>query len=316
MGDVTNEQAQKDRVGKGAFTMDNEHVIITDVTPRDGLQDATGFVPLDEKAALVEGIVSAGLRHVEVTSFVHPKWIPMLADGEELLKALPTNLRERFVALAPNVKGVERAAAAGIRSVMLVASASESHNRSNLNRSREETIEILKVAASTAKQRGIAVHGAISVAFDCPFEGRVPLKNVVDMAEAYGEMGVEQLNLADTIGTATPRLVKERIRAIQEAIGKDIPLALHLHDRFGWGLANVAMAFDVGVRRFESALGGLGGCPYAPDAPGNMDTERLVEFFEAEGINTGINRERLGEVRQRILSVVAQGLKPPERIAG
>lgn len=296
--------------------MDNEDVIITDVTPRDGLQDAPGFVPLDQKAALVEGLVSAGLPRVEVTSFVNPKWIPLLADGDDLLKVLPADLRDRWVALAPNVKGVERAATCGVPCVMLVASASESHNRANLNRSRQDTIEGLKSAAALAKQLGITVHGAISVAFDCPFEGQVPLENVVQIAEAYGEMGVEQVNLADTIGTATPRLIKERVRAIQASIGKDIPLALHLHDRFGWGLANVAIAFDAGVRRFESALGGLGGCPYAPDAPGNLDTERLVEFFEAQGIDTGIDRERLGEVRQRILSVVARGLKPPERAVG
>lgn len=293
-----------------------ENVVITDVTPRDGLQDAQGFVPLEEKVALVEGLIGVGLRHVEVTSFVHPKWIPMLVDGDDLLRALPKEHRGAWVALTPNAKGVMRAAQAGVDCVMLVASASEGHNRANLNRSRKDTLEVLKEACAVAKGHGMTVHGAISVAFDCPFEGRVPVKNVVEMAEAYRQMGVEQLNVADTIGTATPRVVKERIRAVQEAIGRDVPLSLHLHDRFGWGLANVAIALELGVEHFESALGGLGGCPYAPDAPGNMDTERLVEFFEAEGIRTGIDRDRLGEVRQRILTVVARGLEPPSRAAG
>lgn len=296
--------------------MVSEHVIITDVTPRDGLQDAPGFVPLEEKVALIEGLIGAGLRSVEVTSFVHPKWIPMLADGDDLLKALPTDQRDSFVALTPNAKGVERAIKAGVDCVMLVASASEGHNRANLNRSRKDTIEILKEAAAVAKAHGLTVHGAISVAFDCPFEGRVPLNNVVEMAEAYRQMGVEQLNLADTIGNATPRLVKERVCAVQQVIGPDVPVALHLHDRFGWGLANVAIAYEVGVRHFEAALGGLGGCPYAPDAPGNMDIERLVAFFEAEGIRTGIDRDRLGQLRTRILAVVSRGLQPPSRAAG
>lgn len=296
--------------------MESDRVVITDVTPRDGLQDAGGFVPLEEKVALVQGLTEAGFRRVEVTSFVHPKWIPMLVDGDELLRRLPESLRDRWVALVPNAKGVERAIQAGVGCVMLVASASDRHNRANLNHSRQETTAILKDAAAIAKAHGLTVHGAISVAFDCPFEGRVPLKNVVEMADAYQQMGVEQLNLADTIGTATPQLVKHRIRAIQESIGSDVSLGLHLHDRFGWGLANVAIAYEFGVRHFESALGGLGGCPYAPEAPGNMDTERLVTFFEAEGIRTGIDLERLAHLREHVLAVVARGLKPPVRTAG
>ncbi|WP_243239603.1 hypothetical protein [Sulfobacillus harzensis] len=141
------------------------------------------------------------------------------------------------------------------------------------------------------------------------------IKNVLEMAAAYREMGVEQLTLADTIGSAAPRLVKERLQEVQQIMG-DVPLALHLHDRFGFGLAPLALAYDLGVRRFDSALGGLGGCPYAPGAPGNLDTETVVQFFEAEGISTGINSERLAQVRQRILAVVARGLDAPSVQAG
>ncbi len=289
-----------------------EAVVITDVTPRDGLQDATGFVPLEDKIALVEGLVSAGFTHVEVTSFMHPLRIPMLSDGDSLVPAV-AHLAKHLVALVPNVKGVERAIAAGVPTVMLVASASESHNRANLNRSRRETMVILAEAAESARSQGLRVHGAISTAFECPFEGRVPVADVVEMAQAYQQMGVEALNFADTLGTATPAMVKECIRAVRESTDSFAALGLHLHDRMGWALANVIMAYELGVRRFESALGGLGGCPYAPGAAGNIDTEKLVAFFEAQGIGTGVDLDRLVSVRHSLLKVIAKGLPVPEK---
>ncbi|MHB8191121.1 MAG: hydroxymethylglutaryl-CoA lyase [Ferrimicrobium sp.] len=289
-------------------------VVITDVTPRDGLQDATGFVPLEDKVALIEGLVSAGFAYVEATSFVHPLRIPMLPDGDLLIPRVQ-HLSKHLVALAPNVKGVERAVKAGIPAVMLVASASESHNQANLNRSRQETIAILTEAAHYAHAYGLRVRGAISTAFECPFEGLVPVAQVVELAEAYQKMDVETLNLADTIGTATPTMVKERIRAVREVIGTAVPMGLHLHDRLGWGVANIAIAYEWEVRHFESALGGLGGCPYAPGAAGNMDTERLVKFFEAQGIETGVDLDKLPHLRKQVLAVIARHLTPPDKDA-
>lgn len=291
-----------------------EALVITDVTPRDGLQDATGFVPIEDKVALVEGLASAGFTHIEVTSFMHPLRIPMLPDGDLLVPRV-AHLSEYLVALAPNIRGVERAVVAGVPAVMLVASASESHNRANLNRSRTETIAILAEAARYAHSHGLRVHGAISTAFECPFEGSVPVGQVAEMAEAYQQMGVETLNLADTLGTATPRMVKERIRVLQEVTDAAIPLGLHLHDRQGWALANVAMAYEWDVRHFESALGGLGGCPYAPGAAGNIDTERLIAFFEAQGIDTGVDLDGLASIRRQLLSVIAKRLPVPEKEA-
>lgn len=288
-----------------------EALVITDVTPRDGLQDASGFVPLEDKIALVEGLVSAGFAHVEVTSFVHPLRIPMLPDGDQLVPQV-AHLSKHLVALAPNIKGVERAITAGLPAVMLVASASESHNQANLNRSRQDTLAILSETARYAHSRELLVHGAISAAFECPFEGWVPVANVVEMAQAYREMGVTTLNLADTLGTATPKMVKERIHAVREATDSSIPLGLHLHDRQGWALANVAMAYEWDVRHFESALGGLGGCPYAPGAAGNVDTEKLVAFFEAQGITTGVDLDKLAILRRQLLNVIARHLPTPE----
>lgn len=289
-------------------------VVITDVTPRDGLQDATGFVPLEEKVVLVEGLLSAGFSYVEATSFVHPLRIPMLPDGDLLVPRV-RHASGQLVALAPNVKGVERAIRAGVPVVTLVASASESHNLANLNRTRHETIVILSEAARYALENGLRVRGAISTAFECPFEGLVPVAQVVELAETYREMGVEAVNLADTIGSATPTMVKERIRAVRGAIGDSIPLGVHLHDRLGWGVANVAIAYEWGVRHFESALGALGGCPYAPGAAGNIDTETLVGFFEAQGINTGVDRDKLPALRERVLRVIAENLLPPQHSA-
>lgn len=284
-------------------------VKIIDVTARDGLQDAGGYVPISDKVQLVQGLYQAGVHSIEVTSFVHPRWIPLLADGEKVLAEVH-EIPAEWIALVPNVKGVRRAIAAGARTVTLVVSASESHNRANLNRSREETLAILQDAAALARQAGLRVRGAISTAFECPFEGKVPLGAVVDMAERYCRMGVDELGLADTFGTATPTLVKERVGVLRQALNT-VPLALHLHDRLGWGLDNVEVAYDAGVRIFEAALGGLGGCPYAPGAAGNLDIEKLVGYFHARGIVTGIDLSRLPPLRKRLLGVIDRKLPPP-----
>ncbi len=287
-----------------------EQVVIMDVTPRDGLQDAGWYVPLEEKAALIRGLVDAGVRSVEITSFVHPKWIPLLADGDRLVPLL-RRLKGTWIALAPNERGVERAAAAGVSGVTLVASASESHNRANLNHSRTETLDILRRAAERARAAGLKVRGAVSTAFDCPFEGTVPIASVMAVVEAYLALGVDEIGIADTIGTANPSAVKERVRALNDAC-EGVPLSLHLHDRCGWGLENISAAYEYGVRRFEAALGSLGGCPYAPGAAGNLDTERLVSFFAEQGIDTGIEVDKLAAVRERLFTVLSHRLPAPE----
>ena len=277
---------------------------VTDVTARDGLQDAGVFVPLAEKVALIEGLAAAGLPYIEATSFTHPSRIPMLRDADELIPMV-LDVVDRLVVLTPNRKGVERAVRAGAQRVLLVASASEGHSRANLNHSREEAMRIAKDAAAFAGEQGMATRGGISVAFECPFDGIVPTGNVVEAAEMYLAAGVEVINLADTLGTATPQLVKERIRAVRGAIGAAVPLGLHLHDRNGCGLANVAAAIEEGVTHFESALGSLGGCPYAPGAAGNLDTETLLRFLEVQGIATGVDLDLLPRLRESVLSATS-----------
>lgn len=287
-----------------------EQVVIMDVTPRDGLQDAEGYVPLEDKVALIQELVEAGVHSVEVTSFVHPTWIPLLADGDRLVPLL-RRLKGEWIALAPNERGVERAVASGVSGVTLVASASESHNRANLNHSRTETLAILRRAAERAHSAGLKVRGAVSTAFDCPFEGTVPIASVMTVVEAYLAMGVAEIGIADTIGTANPAVVKERVRTVNDVRGT-VPLSLHLHDRYGWALANVSIAYEYGVRHFETALGSLGGCPYAPGAAGNLDTEKLVSFFAAQGIATDIDLAKLATARERLFGVLSQRLSVPE----
>ena len=287
-----------------------EQVIIMDVTPRDGLQDAEGYVPVEDKVALIQGLVEAGVHSVEVTSFVHPTWIPLLADGDRLVPLL-RRLNGEWIALAPNERGVERAMASGVSGVTLVASASESHNRANLNHSRTETLAILRRAAERARSAGLKVRGAVSTAFDCPFEGTVPIASVMTVVEAYLAMGVAEIGIADTIGTANPAVVKERVRTVNDVRGT-VPLSLHLHDRYGWALANVSIACEYGVRHFETALGSLGGCPYAPGAAGNLDTEKLASFFAAQGIAADIDLAKLATVRERLFRVLSQRLSVPE----
>ncbi len=282
---------------------------ITDVTPRDGLQDAMGYVPLAEKIALIEGLVQAGLTSIEATAFVHPKWSPLVSDADILIPQL-RHLDAEWIALVPNDYGLQRAIRAGVTTITLVVSASESHNQKNLNRSRADSLALLSIVTTRAHDAGLRVRGAISTAFDCPFEGRVPLSSVMTVAEKYLAMGVDEIGLADTLGTAHPALVKERIVALSSLCGP-VPLGLHLHDRYGWALANVAIAFEYGVRHFESALGGLGGCPYAPGAAGNLDTERLVQFFMAQGENLCVDLDRLQSVRQRLFTVLSQHLSTP-----
>ncbi len=250
------------------------------------------------------------MRAIEVTAFVHPRWIPLLPDGD-LLFGRVRDLDAELVALVPNPKGAWRAIRAGADTVTIVVSASESHNRENLNRSQSETLALLKEATRIAHEAGIQVRGAISTGFACPFEGVVPLSQVERVTEAYLQMGVDELSIADTLGTATPREVKSRVVKIKEMAGT-LPLGIHLHDRLSWVLANVAMAYEYGVKRFESALAGLGGCPYAPGAAGNLDTERLVTFFHAQGIETGINVSLLESVKKDLLAVLDRHLPPPK----
>jgi hydroxymethylglutaryl-CoA lyase len=284
-----------------------ESITIVDVTPRDGLQDADHLITTEQKLQLVRDLLDAGVRQIEVTSFVHPVWVPQMADADQVAVSLPRQAGVTYRALVPNMRGYERARAAGITEILLVVSASEAHNRANLNRSIAETLAQLSEVVAHAKSDGIALCGAISTAFGCPFEGFVSSSAVARIARAYAEMGVQHIALADTIGVGNPRQVYELFCDIRKELPSTVVLTGHFHDRQGYGLANVFAAIQAGVTRFDAALGGLGGCPYAPGAPGNLATEALVDFVEQMGFATHISSEKLALARVHVLDALAHG---------
>jgi hydroxymethylglutaryl-CoA lyase len=278
-------------------------VTVVEVGPRDGLQEMRAFVPTEGKLRWIRLLLEAGLGRVEATAFVSPRWIPALADAEDVARGLSAAAAGRVLALVPNRRGVERAAAAGVRRVTLVVSASEGHSRANLNRSVREALEGAAEAARAAQAAGLAWRAGISCAFGCPFDGEVPVRQVAAVAGSLAALGPDEIALADTIGVAHPVQVAEVFGRTREAV-PGVPLSAHFHDRRGFGLANALAALQSGVTVFDTALGGLGGCPYAPGAPGNLATERFVDFCEAMGISTGVDRDRLAEAR-RFLEQIA-----------
>ncbi len=284
-----------------------ESVTIVDVTARDGLQDADRMIGTEQKLQLVRDLIDAGVRYIEATSFVHPRWVPQLADADQLVTKLPEHEGVTYSVLVPNMRGYERARAAGSTEIALVVSASESHNKANLNRSIAETLAQLAEVAAQARADGIAVRGAISTSFGCPFEGKVAPEAVERVAKTYVAMGVQQIALADTIGVGNPKQVFELFKRIKREVPDTTSLIGHFHDRRGYGLANVFAALQTGVSKFDVALGGLGGCPYAPGAPGNLATEVVVEFLEEMGLKTGIDLEGLTKAYNRLTQALANG---------
>ncbi len=269
-------------------------VDIYEVGPRDGLQNELRTLPTKDKARLIEALVASGEKRIEVTSFVSPKWIPQLADAEEVLRLVGRKPGVTFSALVPNLKGLVRAREAGLEEAAVFISASEAHSKKNINKTIAEALETSREVAGAATQAGMRVRGYLSTVWGCPYEGHVPVERVVDICRKLVDMGLYQLSLGDTIGVGTPRQTEE----ILEALMKYIPvekLALHLHDTRGTALANALVGLSAGVTTFDASIGGLGGCPYAPGAAGNLATEDAVFMFHGMGVETGINLEKLVE---------------------
>lgn len=269
-----------------------EAVRILDVGPRDGLQNEPGVVPTAAKLELIDRLAGAGLRQIEVSSFVSPKWIPQLADADELAASLPRPEGVVYSALVPNMAGYERFRRAGLPVAAFFVSASESHNRKNVNRSIAEHLERFRPVAERAREEGFGLRGYVSTVCGCPYEGEVSVAAVVALVRQLLDLGADALSLGDTIGVGTPAQVRELVRAVAQ----EVPLervALHLHDTYGRALANVQAGYEAGVRDFDASLGGLGGCPYAPGASGNVATEDVVDLFESQGIATGVELDRL-----------------------
>jgi hydroxymethylglutaryl-CoA lyase len=268
-------------------------VDIYEVGPRDGLQNEAEFVPTDRKLELIGKLVAAGLRRIEVASFVSPQWIPPLADGEQVAASLPPPNGVTYAALVPNQKGYARFRNGGkLGMAATFISASETHNRKNVNCSIADQLERSRSVFERARSDGVATRAYVSTICGCPYEGGVAISAVVELTRKLVALGASEVSLGDTIGVGTPNQVAELVRAV----ALEVPLgqiALHLHDTYGRALANAHAGYEAGVRRFDSSLGGLGGCPYAPGASGNVATEDLVDLFERQGVTTGVDLDAL-----------------------
>jgi hydroxymethylglutaryl-CoA lyase len=271
-----------------------EKVKVVDVTARDGLQNEPKLVSTRDKLALIEKLIQAGVTDIQATSFVHPKWVPQMADAEDVAAGLGKFSGVTFSALVPNLKGYDRALAAGIRQMEFVIAASETFNRKNLNRSMAESLQLLEQATRLAQRDGVVLRAGFSTCFHCPFEGRISSQAVVNAVRAARQIAPWRIAVCDTDGMAFPDQVKETVgRLLDELKMKPEDLVLHFHDTYGRGLANTLAGLQSGVREFDSSTAGLGGCPYCPGASGNLATEDLVDFLEGMGYGTGIDMEKL-----------------------
>ena len=270
-----------------------QRVTIHEVGPRDGLQNESGIVSTAVKAEFINRLADAGLTTIETTSFVHPKWVPQLADAEDLLGVLERRSGVRYPVLVPNERGLQRAIDNGIVDIAIFGSATETFAQRNLNRSVAESFDMFAPVVTSAREHGMDVRAYVSMCFGDPWEGDVPIEQVVSVGTRLLDLGCTQLSLGDTIGVATGGHVRALISAFGEAgVGVD-RLAVHFHDTYGQALANTLAALELGVTTVDASAGGLGGCPYAKNATGNLATEDLVWMLDGLGIETGVELERL-----------------------
>lgn len=271
---------------------DVERVRIVEVGPRDGLQNEKAVVPTEAKVRFIEALAEAGLPVVEAGAFVHPKWVPQMADTAEVFRAISKRDGVDYPVLVPNVKGLERALEAGVRSIAIFTAASETFNRRNINMSIDESFETFAPVVARARQEGIRIRGYVSCACGCPYEGAVPAEKVLEVAARLLDFGCYEVSIGDTIGSGTPLQVQGLTALLLQVIPRG-RLAMHFHDTRGMAISNTLAALELGVSTFDASAGGLGGCPYAPGASGNMATEDLVYMLESIGIETGVDLERL-----------------------
>ncbi len=279
-------------------------VSVYEVSPRDGLQNEAAPVAIEGKLRMIRALVASGLKRIELTSFVSPRWIPQLADAEELVRTLAADAGDvTFSALVPNATGLERALRVGLREIAVFLSASETHNRKNTNKSIEESLETFAEVVPPARAAGLSVRAYVSTVWGCPYEGDVPIARSLELAERLMALDCYQISLGDTIGVGTPL----QTRRLLETFLPKIPahrLALHCHDTRGTALANCLVGLELGIRDFDASVGGLGGCPYAPGAAGNLATEDLVYMLHGMSIETGIDLDVLveaGRVAERVV---------------
>ncbi|MEX3745159.1 hydroxymethylglutaryl-CoA lyase [Lysinibacillus xylanilyticus] len=271
-----------------------KHVTLKEVGPRDGLQNEKTHMATADKVQLVNLLSQTGLNYIEVTSFVHPKWIPQLADAVEVLQAIKRQKDITYAALVPNMRGLERALQADVDEVSVFMSASESHNKNNINKTINETFPIVEEVVVGAKAAHKKVRGYISTVIGCPYEGYIQPEKVLRVIEKLLEMGIDEISLGDTIGVAVPTQVESLLAELLKRYPVE-NFAMHFHDTRGTALANIVKSLEMGITKFDSALGGLGGCPYAKGASGNVATEDLLYLLNEMGIKTGVELNKVLE---------------------
>ena len=294
-----------------------EHIDIMEVAPRDGLQNEAGIVSTPDKVALVERLIAIGARRIEVASFVNPRRVPQMADAEGVISGLPDDAAVRYTALCMNVRGVERAIASrqsarGVDEAGCVIVATDRFGIANQGQTVAEGIAANRDMIALALSAGMRAQVTIAASFGCPFEGPVPPRRVIDIAARMADAGAQEVAMADTIGVAVPTQVTDLVGAVREKLGPDFPTRVHLHDTRGMGPANAWAAYQAGCRTFDSALGGLGGCPFAPGAAGNVATEELAYLFARSGVTTGIDLESALAANAWFAGVVGRPL--PSRV--
>ena len=265
-----------------------DRVFIQEVVTRDGLQIEPRFLPTQDKIALIDALSKSGVAKIEVTSFVSPKAVPNLADAAEVARGITRNEDVTYVALVPNLRGATAALEAGMDELNLVMSVSETHNLANMRMMPSQSLEAFAAIELAARGTGVSLNGSIATAFGCPFEGEQPVEKVLFLAQAYLDLGLHSVTLADTTGMANPAQVARLTSEFRARFGQ-VPLTLHFHNTLGMGLANVLAALGEGADRFDASLGGIGGCPFAPGATGNICTEDLVHMLDGMGVKTGVN---------------------------
>lgn len=292
-----------------------DRVSVYEVSPRDGLQNEPVVVPTNKKVRLLDALAASGLKRIEAASFVSPKWVPQLADGEELLSMVDRIDGVTYSALCPNERGLERAIAAKVPEIGVFMSASETHNKKNINKTIGDTLALFRELVPAARAAGLKVRGYISTVWGCPYEGAVDAARALSITRELIALGCYQASIADTIGVGTP---VQTARILERFLAELRPeqLAMHMHDTRGTALANVVVGLEMGIRDFDASVGGLGGCPYAPGAAGNLATEDLVYTLQGMGIDTGIDLDRLWEAGKVAESIVGRELPGKVHKAG
>lgn len=284
-----------------------EKVSIVEVGPRDGLQNESQILSLKQKVNLINSLSKTGLKYIELGAFVHPGWIPQMANTEEVSKSINRSPNLSYGALVPNLKGLDRAINANMDEIAIFLSVSQTHNLKNTNRSIEESLSVYGDVIKKAQAKNIKVRGYLSTVFGCPYEGKIDVKDTLPLIRKLIDSGVYQVSLGDTIGTANPNLVEEILTPVKKEFSLE-KIALHYHDTRGTALVNVFKSLQMGFNTFDSAIGGLGGCPYAPGASGNVSTEDLVNLLHELNIKTGVDLDALVKINQYLQGILDRKL--------